>query len=67
MSIDKKVVSLAEAFREARADDKELRRLEEFLMRMREAGIASQRRYDLPQLDTVGRHLVAQSEDHLAS
>ena len=42
-------------------NQEELARLQEFLQRMKDAGIARTREYDLPQPDTLGRALVAKS------
>ena len=39
-------------------DTEELARLQEFLQRMKAAGVAKIREYDLPQPDTLGRALV---------
>jgi len=36
-------------------DQSELARLQEFLQRMKEAGVVRTRQYDLPQPDTLGR------------
>lgn len=40
------------------SDTEELARLRDFLQRMKEAGVARTREYDLPQPDTLGRALV---------
>ena len=39
------------------SDSKELARLQEFFERMKKAGVAKTREYDLPPPDTLGRSL----------
>ncbi len=42
-------------------DAEELRRLQEFFQRMKAAGVAKTREYDLPQPDTLGRAVAERS------
>lgn len=46
----------------ASKDQGELARLQEFFQRMKDAGVARTREYDLPQPDTLGRALVTGTE-----
>jgi len=39
-------------------NQEELSRLQDFLHRMEEAGVARKREYDIPLVDTIGRSLV---------
>lgn len=66
MSIDERVSDAAASGREGRAGDQEFQRLDEFFQRMREEGVATQKKYDLPQMDTIGRHAAAQGPKHSA-
>jgi hypothetical protein len=55
------VEQLEKALREYPANTRDpegLARLRDFLQRMKEAGVARTREYDLPQPDTLGRALV---------
>jgi hypothetical protein len=44
-------------------EPEELARLGEFLQRMKDAGIARTREYDLPQPDTLGRAMYARHDN----
>lgn len=50
-------VAMAEHLAEPK-DKEELSRLQEFLQKMMDAGVAKKQQYDIPQLDTIGRSLV---------
>ena len=49
------------AFEVRTPDPEELHRLRSFYDRMKRAGIATTREYDLPQLDTIGRTAFART------
>jgi hypothetical protein len=44
----------------ATPDPSELARLQQFFTKMKDAGVAKTREYDLPQPDTIGRSVVEQ-------
>jgi len=54
-SILERVQIAIEAYPKRTNDPVELRRLQEFLERMKAAGVATIRDYDLPRIDTIGR------------
>lgn len=58
MSIVDDVKKATGEFPAATGDPEELARLQEFLLQMKEAGVAKTREYDLPRPDTIGRALV---------
>ena len=58
MQVTDRLQRVLTAFPAKSTDAMELARLQEFLQRMKEAGIARTRDYDLPQPDTLGRALV---------
>lgn len=53
-----RVQGAAAAFEAQTLDPEELHRLRSFYDRMKRAGIATTREYDLPQLDTIGRSIL---------
>lgn len=55
MIIADRVAAVITDHRQTQSHAEELVRLQEFLCRMKEAGVAKTREYDLPQPDTVGR------------
>lgn len=55
MAIDERVRTLLADYPPHSSNAGELARLQEFLQRMKEAGIARTREYDLPRPDTLGR------------
>ena len=52
-----------EDFPASSSNPEELARLQEFLQRMKDAGVARTREYDLPPPDTIGRALVKTRQD----
>lgn len=61
MDIADRVTELIAECNQPQPED--LLRLQEFLSRMKAAGVAKTREYDLPQPDTVGRTLVEQFQN----
>jgi hypothetical protein len=59
MQVDERVKKALAEFPPTSQDQTELARLQEFLQRMKDAGVARTREYDLPQPDTLGRSLAA--------
>lgn len=67
MAIDERLIKALGDVRGSVRDVQALEDLEAFYARMREAGIAKQRPYDIPQLDTVGRRVPVQELRNNAS
>jgi hypothetical protein len=61
-TIGDRVREVAETFEAQTSNREELDRLRAFYDRMKRAGIATTREYDLPQLDTIGRNALLRSE-----
>lgn len=57
MSVVDDIQKLLSTFKPDQGRAEELKRLGDFLNHMKAEGIATTREYDLPQLDTIGRHL----------
>jgi hypothetical protein len=55
MTIDERIADALAKHRNAKQDQAELVRLQEFLQQMKEAGLLRRREYDLPLPDTLGR------------
>ncbi len=58
MQVTERVKKTLAKYQETSPDAEDLARLQEFLQRMKDAGVAKTREYDLPQPDTLGRALV---------
>lgn len=58
MEVAERIKKALDDHQKAPTDPEELARLQEFFQRMKEAGIAKIRDYDLPLPDTIGRALV---------
>ena len=57
MTLADEVKKEIEEKKEALKDNKEYVRLRDFYIEMQELGVAKKMEYDLPPLDTIGRHL----------
>ena len=58
MSINERIQKSIAEYEATRSDSTELIRLQEFLQRMKDAGVAKTREYNLPPPDTLGRTMV---------
>ena len=61
MQVDERVKKALAEYPRASQDRGELARLQEFFQRMKDAGVARTREYDLPLPDTLGRAMVART------
>ena len=62
MQVNERVKKVLAQYPATSQDQGELARLLEFFQRMKDAGVARTRQYDLPQPDTLGRTLVAREK-----
>jgi hypothetical protein len=58
MKTTEQVKKVIAEYPRASTDVKELVRLQEFFAKMKDAGIAKTREYDIPQPDTLGRVII---------
>lgn len=58
------VRDLLGGFSKTSPDPSELERLQNFLQRMKEAGVAKTREYNIPRPDTLGRAFVERPNSH---
>ena len=61
MSITKELQEALAQFEQAAARDSDLRQLREFYEEAKREGLAKQPEYDLPELDTIGRLTIMNS------
>ena len=55
MLVDERILKVLAEHQASAENSAELGRLQEFLRRMKEAGLVRKREYDIPQPDTLGR------------